>query len=65
MSLGTTRVVNGYESESFDHYKKNAKGVVKDFCLGKEQTKLLQEKIDKCQTFNEVNRVLKEAREML
>lgn len=65
MSLGTTRVVNGYESESFDHHKKNAKRVVKDFCLGREQTKLLQEKIDRCQTFNEVNQVLREAREML
>lgn len=65
MSLGTTRVVNGYESESFEHHKKNAKRVVKDFCFDKEQTKLLQDKIDKCQTFNEVNRVLKEAREML
>ena len=53
------------EQMSFNAYKKNAKRVIKDFCLSVEDTKRLQKKVDIATTLNQVDDVLREARKLL
>jgi len=51
--------------ESLDYYKKEAKQIISDFCLGRENTQLLHEKVDRAQSYRDINDILKEARELL
>lgn len=56
-------VTHGYdEQESFSKRKREAKKVIRDFCLPHDISKELQIRVDNAQSFAEVNRILKEAR---
>lgn len=56
-------ITHGYdEQESLPLRKKNAKQIIKDFCLPIDISKELTKKVEQAQTIATVDRILKEAR---